>query len=88
VSGYSTDMAATLVQDPTAELDATHRCDRCGAQAYVRAMLEDWAQPLLFCGHHFKDHKTKLNELGAWVHDETDKLYTESQLMKQATTEV
>lgn len=33
-------------------LNATHRCDRCGAQAYVRALLKS-GHDLLFCGHHF-----------------------------------
>lgn len=32
-------------------LDATHRCDRCAAQAYV--MVKGVTGELLFCGHHY-----------------------------------
>lgn len=86
-------MAASVVQDPfTDQLNATHRCDRCGAQAYVRAgiIYDDGGQgELLFCGHHGKIHAPKLLEReGTWLHDETDRLYKESALIHQATTEV
>jgi hypothetical protein len=40
----------TAVADRT--LNALDRCDRCGAQAYVRAVLETSGGELLFCGHH------------------------------------
>ena len=30
------------------ELNATHRCDACGAQAYVRVVLESTGGELLF----------------------------------------
>lgn len=32
-------------------LDATDRCDRCGAQAYVKVIGK--TGELLFCGHHY-----------------------------------
>ena len=32
-------------------LDATDRCDRCQAQAYVKVIGE--VGELLFCGHHY-----------------------------------
>ena len=32
-------------------LDATDRCDRCQAQAYVKVIGE--VGDLLFCGHHY-----------------------------------
>jgi transcription elongation factor Elf1 len=35
------------------ELDARFRCDRCGAQAYVRTTLES-ENSLYWCGHHAK----------------------------------
>lgn len=39
------------------------RCDRCPAAARVRAVLP--AGELLFCGHHAREHSTKLRELAA-----------------------
>ena len=57
---------------PTA-LTASDRCDRCGAQAYVRATLPAGTD-LLFCGHHGNAHRPSLLVAGASIHDETDKL--------------
>jgi hypothetical protein len=54
-------------------LTATDRCDRCSAQAYVRATLPTGAD-LLFCGHHANAHRASLLVAGAALHDETDKL--------------
>lgn len=54
-------------------LTALDRCDRCGAQAYVRATLAGGAE-LLFCAHHNREHGDKLRETALHVHDETDKL--------------
>lgn len=57
----------------TAPLDALDRCDRCGAQAYVRVTLGGGGE-LLFCGHHARQHEERLRELAADIHDETDRL--------------
>ena len=54
-------------------LTAQDRCDRCGAQAYVRATLPAGTE-LLFCGHHGNAHRPSLLVAGASIHDETDKL--------------
>ena len=54
-------------------LTAHDRCDRCGAQAYVRATLPAGTE-LLFCGHHGNAHRPSLLVAGAELHDETDKL--------------
>ena len=54
-------------------LTAQDRCDRCGAQAYVRASLPGGTE-LLFCGHHGNAHRPSLLVAGASIHDETDKL--------------
>ncbi|XVV05741.1 DUF7455 domain-containing protein [Actinosynnema sp. CA-248983] len=45
-------------------LTAADRCDRCGAAAQVRAVLASGGE-LLFCGHHAREHSTKLRELAA-----------------------
>ena len=39
-------------------LTAADRCDRCGAQAYHR--IEFTASELLFCAHHYREHKDRL----------------------------
>jgi hypothetical protein len=58
---------------PSAPLTALDRCDRCGAQAYLRVELTAGGE-LLFCAHHAREHGDKLREIAAHVHDETDKL--------------
>ena len=66
----------TMTQPATeasAPLTAADRCDRCGAQAYVRATLPAGTE-LLFCGHHGNAHRPSLLVAGASIHDETDKL--------------
>ncbi len=55
------------------ELTAADRCDRCGAQAYVRVTLSSGGE-LLFCGHHGRAHSAKLSQVALKIHDETDKL--------------
>ncbi len=54
-------------------LTAADRCDRCGAQAYVRARLASGGE-LLFCGHHGREHLPKLQHLATHIEDETDRL--------------
>ena len=48
-------------------LDATQRCDRCGAQAVVLVSSLDWPADLLFCAHHFAKHYAKLATLDGVV---------------------
>lgn len=57
----------------TTPLRAIDRCDRCGAQAYVRATLLNGGE-LLFCGHHGKEYAEKLKSVSAKIQDETDRL--------------
>ena len=56
-----------------ADLTSLDRCDRCGAQAYLRVELAGGGD-LLFCAHHAREHGDKLREIAVSVHDETDKL--------------
>ncbi len=65
----------TTAVAPTAALTAADRCDRCGAQAYLRVELQAGGE-LLFCAHHAREHGDKLREIAANVHDETHKLAT------------
>ena len=64
-------MTPTL--SPAIPLTAIDRCDRCGAQAYVRVTLVAGGD-LLFCGHHFREHEARLRPLAVEVQDETAKL--------------
>jgi hypothetical protein len=57
----------------SAPLTAEDRCDRCGAQAYLRVELQSGGE-LLFCAHHAREHGDKLKEIAANVIDETHKL--------------
>ncbi len=56
-----------------APLTAADRCDRCGAQAYIRVVLAAGGE-LLFCGHHGRRYETALRERAATWHDETQRL--------------
>jgi hypothetical protein len=63
----------TTAVAPRTPLTAEDRCDRCGAQAYLRVELAGGGD-LLFCAHHAREHGDKLREIAVSVHDETDKL--------------
>jgi hypothetical protein len=65
----------TAVAPSAPALTAGDRCDRCGAQAYVRVVLP--VGELLFCAHHAREHAPKFAELATHVQDETDRLLAE-----------
>ena len=65
----------TTAVAPGAALTAADRCDRCGAQAYLRVELQTGGE-LLFCAHHAREHGDKLKEIAVTVIDETHKLST------------
>jgi hypothetical protein len=54
-------------------LTAMDRCDRCGAQAYVRVLLPDRLE-LLFCGHHNRQYAKALTKIAVEIRDETHRL--------------
>lgn len=56
-------MTTALASAPS--LTALDRCDRCGAQAQVRAVLP--AGELLFCGHHGRRHADALAQVAIAV---------------------
>ena len=58
---------------PSSPLTAADRCDRCGAQAYLRVELQSGGE-LLFCAHHAREHGDKLKQIAVKLVDETDKL--------------
>ncbi len=63
----------TTTVAPSAPLTAADRCDRCGAQAYLRVELASGGE-LLFCAHHAREHGDALKEIAVAFHDETHKL--------------
>jgi hypothetical protein len=54
-------------------LTAVDRCDRCGAQAYVRVLLPSHLE-LLFCGHHNRQYASALANIAVEIQDETIRL--------------
>lgn len=52
------------------KITAKDRCDRCGAQAYVRT--EHAGLELFWCAHHHREHQEKLSV--SVVADETARL--------------
>ncbi|HET8615932.1 MAG TPA: hypothetical protein VFL94_10430 [Actinomycetales bacterium] len=65
-------MTAALATTP---LTAADRCDRCGAQAYLRVLLISGGE-LLFCAHHGREHGDALRSVASDIHDQTDRLVT------------
>lgn len=63
-------MTTTVDARPLAAAD---RCDRCGAQAYVRATMVSGSE-LLFCAHHWHENESALREIAGTIHDETERL--------------
>lgn len=64
-------MSSSVIEGAT--LSAADRCDRCGAQAYVRVTMAS-GYDLLFCAHHGKEHADKLKQVALTIHDETARI--------------
>ena len=65
--------ASARARAPIRPLTAVHRCDRCGAQAYVRVLLPS-RRELLFCAHHNRQHAPALSKIAVEIQDETERL--------------
>lgn len=65
--------AATLPTSNSQPLTTLDRCDRCGAQAYLRIELAG-SRELLFCAHHSREHEQQIRSIAVSVHDETSQL--------------
>lgn len=62
--------------DVVYSLTAADRCDvrDCGAQAYIRVVMDMDRAELLFCAHHGREVAAKIEQTAiAWV-DETSRL--------------
>lgn len=58
-----------------AQLSAADRCDSCGAQAYIRVVVNNGE--LLFCAHHGRKYQEKLSSIAQSWHDESARLFDE-----------
>ena len=63
-------MSTTTIDDAT--LSAADRCDRCGAQAYVKVIMP--SGDLLFCAQHGKEHGEKLKQVALEIKDESHRV--------------
>lgn len=63
-------------------LTLADRCDRCGAQAFVRVEFVEGS--LMFCGHHFRKNEDVLRERAIFVQDELDKINLKPSLSANA----
>ena len=54
-------------------MTASDRCDRCGAQAYIRVTLLSGSD-LMFCAHHAREHESRLREVAVAIYDESNRL--------------
>jgi hypothetical protein len=54
-------------------MNAMHRCDSCGARAWVRVLLRS-RHDLLFCAHHYRQHAPALALVAVVIQDETHRL--------------
>jgi hypothetical protein len=64
------DVTTTIAASP---LTAADRCDRCGAQAYVRATMGSGFD-LLLCAHHFHENENRLRKVATSIQDESERL--------------
>lgn len=51
-------------------MDHSDRCDRCGAQAFIRAVYS--VSDLLFCAHHGREYRTALSASAIFLEDQSD----------------
>jgi hypothetical protein len=63
-------VTSILTDEP---LTAVDRCDRCGAQAYVRVTMAGGGE-LFFCAHHGREYGPKLTAMQASIRDESERL--------------
>lgn len=61
---------SSTVMEPKQNMNASDRCDRCGAQAYLRVQLATGGE-LTFCAHHARLHADKLKEVAVQIQDDT-----------------
>ncbi|MBX3067530.1 MAG: hypothetical protein IT191_03385 [Microbacteriaceae bacterium] len=68
----ATTQPTATIEQPEFKLGISDRCDSCGAQAYIRAVIGE--SELLFCAHHGRHHQEKLSKIATSWHDESSRL--------------
>ena len=74
---------ASINRGDVKPMDYCHRCDRCGARAYVRAYKSgdtNERRHLLFCAHHGREYEATLIGQGFNTEDQTFMLYKVAKL--------
>ena len=66
-------MSATGIDAALGVRRADRRCDRCGAEAFVRVEISAGGD-LLFCSHHYNRHELALLAHASRVIDERERL--------------
>lgn len=71
-------MSEPTIQSPSdrLELSEGHKCDRCGAHAYVQVFFAQGF--LLFCAHHYKKHEGEIAVVSKYIYDRRDLLEPDS----------
>lgn len=78
VSKEPTDSTSEKVVSEKTPLRVVDRCDRCGAQAYHRAVHSSTGHELLFCHHHGAKFTPVLGAQGFDVDDQSAPLFARS----------
>ena len=66
-------------------LTPVDRCDRCGAQAYVRLLIQPNGE-LLFCAHHGREHQPAIAAReDLTFQDQSDRLRAEADATRAST---
>lgn len=60
----------TIVTSGDLMLTHKDRCDRCGARAYVHAIIDSNQCDLYFCGHHWREASAKITPYCMYINDE------------------
>jgi len=76
-------MSTTLTPADATELTAADRCDRCSAQARVRAIMHGGAD-LLFCNHHAQQYEEQLRKVAVRIIESTSPLESEGSAARDA----
>jgi hypothetical protein len=76
----STEDGADIVLHDERGLPATDRCDRCGSQAFIKAVMT--TGELLFCAHHGEVYMDKVRTVAEVIHDHRPFLVDEEARLK------
>ncbi len=76
-------MSTTMTPADATELTAADRCDRCSAQARVRAIMNGGGD-LIFCNHHAQQYEEQLRKVAVRIIESSVPLDNESSSPRDA----